>query len=165
MLSSAAAALQGGRGGSSSFSKSLTLRLRGPSSSQKRGKWFRPRLVALTLLLAAVWGVKDEQPSLSKAPLPQKRITGPTAAPLPFPEPPYSFAHRGASGLLPEHSMPAYMLAVEQVRFTCTREGERRRGGESERAKSRHLFQWRRALDSHSRPLALGETETKFLRR
>lgn len=83
-------------------------------SSRKRGKWFRPRLVALTLLLVAVSGVKDEQPSSSKVPQ-QRTMVPPAAGALAFPEPPYSFAHRGASGLLPEHSMPAYMLAVEQV--------------------------------------------------
>lgn len=79
-------------------------------SSRKRGrKWFRPRLVALTLLLTAVLGVEERQS--------QKQQFREPLEDGAFPPPPYSFAHRGASGLLPEHTMQAYQLAVEQVSF------------------------------------------------
>jgi hypothetical protein len=109
MLSSSSSATALERGGSSSSFSKVMLRVSPLSlSSRKRGrKWFRPRLVAFfTLLLAAVWGqeAKEKQPSS----LPQQQT-------LAFPEPPYAFAHRGASGLLPEHTMQAYKLAVEQV--------------------------------------------------
>ena len=32
-----------------------------------------------------------------------------------FPPPPWAIAHRGAAGLLPEHTLAAYALAVDQV--------------------------------------------------
>ena len=125
--SSSAAALE------SSFSSALPLsRLRGASSSKRGKRWFRPRLVALTLLLAAVLGVEEEQsssssplslasPTLTSSASSAFSTTGAALPPPPrFPDPPYSFAHRGSSGALPEHTMQAYALAVEQVR-----EGER----------------------------------------
>lgn len=120
--SSSTAALERGSS-SSSFSKAILFK--GSSSSplplRKCGKkWFRPRLVALLMLLvAAVSGVEEksqQQEKRGEAPLP------------PFPPPPYSFAHRGASGLVPEHTMQAYALAVEQVSFFVSSR-KRARGG------------------------------------
>lgn len=34
-----------------------------------------------------------------------------------FPSPPWALAHRGASGVLPEHSAGAYQLAIDAVSF------------------------------------------------
>ena len=135
MLSSSSSAAALERGSSSSFSKVL---LRGGSSSssfspsRKRGrKWFRPRLVALTLLLAAVWGRESAEES-------QQLRKGEPPLLASFPQPPYSFAHRGASGLLPEHTMQAYALAVEQVScfFQFFSPGLRERERERERRPS-----------------------------
>ena len=126
--SSSTAALERGSS-SSSFSKVILLRGSSPSlSSRRRGrKWFRPRLVALTLLLTAVLGVEEQSQKLREAPLE-----------VSFPPPPYSFAHRGASGLLPEHTMQAYALAVEQVSFfVSSRKRARGLRGESEQRKKK----------------------------
>ena len=132
--SSSTAALERGSS-SSSFSKVILFKgSLSPLTLRKRGKkWFRPRLVALLMLLvAAVSGVEEQKKSQT-----QQQAAAPLPLP-PFPPPPYSFAHRGASGLLPEHTMQAYALAVEQVSFfVSSRKRARGLRGESEQRKKK----------------------------
>lgn len=89
-------------------------------------RFWRPRLVALMLLATSTALCGEEAKTTttttttvattSTKMLANKNDASKQSPPLPLPASPWSIAHRGASGLLPEHTMPAYKLAVEQVR-------------------------------------------------